>query len=365
MTPKPPSSSEGSPLPPRSRPNLDDFLKDSTELDLWAFDENDTAVKKPEKRPLRSASADLPAPREARKKKAPEPEAPFPEKTMGNKSSIQVNVSNKDPRPKSQSAAAPKKAKSGGDFEDLDHWDEPEAVAPMVEIPAAVPSEPAALEEAVVEAAVSEITPPAAAAVKMDELDEFSPVAPENAVPISLVPHLGLTKLERIGLGALLGVLLIGGGILYVSTIHRLPTETVRVKVGDFPVKGSHLTILSADTYWRAPIMEGKNVETFRRGTQLLPVVRVTASGGPAALRLFFRNEDGLVMGDAVTRTIQSGAPLEIAATAGFEDVGMHAAYRTGQSKPWTIEVFEAPAATSPNSDFKKLFEIDISTDRR
>ena len=216
--------------------------------------------------------------------------------------------------------------------------------------------EPPVVEEAVLEEKVPEVTPPAApvAAARVDDLDEFSPVVPENATPISLVPHLGLSKLERIGLWSLLGVLLIGGGILYFSTIHRLPTETLRVKVGDFPVKGRHITILSADTFWRAPIMEGKNVETFRRGTQLLPVVTLAASGGPAAVRLFFRNEDGLVMGDAVTRTIQSGAPLEIAATAGFEDVGMHAAYRTGQSKPWTIEVFEAPAATSPISGFQE-----------
>ena len=80
---------------------------------------------------------------------------------------------------------------------------------------------------------------------------------------------------------------------------------------------------------------------------------------------MFFRDQDGLVTGDAVTRAIQPGVPLQIAATAGFEDVGMHAAYRTGQSKPWTIEVLEAPSATSANAEFKKLFEINISTDRR
>jgi post-segregation antitoxin (ccd killing protein) len=54
-----------------------------------------------------------------------------------------------------------------------------------------------------------------------------------------------------------------------------------------------------------------------------------------------------------------------VAATSGFEDVGMHAAYRTGQSRLWTIEVLEAQAETSPNADFIKLFEIEVSTDRR
>jgi hypothetical protein len=43
----------------------------------------------------------------------------------------------------------------------------------------------------------------------------------------------------------------------------------------------------------------------------------------------------------------------------------MHAAYRTGQSKPWTIQVLEGPSETAANAEFKKLFEINISTDRR
>ena len=30
----------------------------------------------------------------------------------------------------------------------------------------------------------------------------------------------------------------------------------------------------------------------FRRGTQLLPVLELTVSGGPAAVRVLFRNDD-------------------------------------------------------------------------
>ena len=58
-------------------------------------------------------------------------------------------------------------------------------------------------------------------------------------------------------------------------------------------------------------------------------------------------------------------AVTALAATAGFEDIGMHAAYRTGQSKSWSVEVREAPSEDSPVQDFKKLFEMSISTDRR
>jgi hypothetical protein len=179
------------------------------------------------------------------------------------------------------------------------------------------------------------------------------------------MPQFGLSPIERLGLAVLAALLLIGGGVVFFHTVLRLPTEAERVKSGDFPIKGQHVVIESADTFWRAPIRAGTGIETFRRGTQLLPVLTLTSSAGPGAVRLFFRNPEGQVMGDAVTRTLQPGVPLQIAATAGFEDVGMHAAYRTGLSKPWTIEVLEAASESSPKGDFKKLFEINISTDRR
>jgi hypothetical protein len=54
-----------------------------------------------------------------------------------------------------------------------------------------------------------------------------------------------------------------------------------------------------------------------------------------------------------------------VAATAGFEDVGMHAAYRTGQSEPWSVQVYEAPSEDTPGPAFKKLFEMNVSTDLR
>jgi hypothetical protein len=152
---------------------------------------------------------------------------------------------------------------------------------------------------------------------------------------------------------------------VFLNSIHRLPAGAERLTAGDFPVEGRHLTIRSADSFWRAPITEGERAETFRRGTQLLPVVELTSSGSTGAVRVIFRDQDGRGAGDVVTSPIKPGAPLQIAATAGFEDVGMHAAYRAGQSEPWTVEVFEAPSETSSNSDFRKLFEIDISTDRR
>jgi hypothetical protein len=35
------------------------------------------------------------------------------------------------------------------------------------------------------------------------------------------------------------------------------------------------------------------------------------------------------------------------------------------QTKPWSIEVLEAASASAPAEKFKKVFEMNISADRR
>lgn len=362
MTPTPPSSPGGSSLPPRHRPNLGDLAKGTTESDLWAFEEPAPSEgERPVVLPV-SPAAGIPAPRDVDKTKARQMKDSSPPIKEAGHERIQINVSKS--RVKSQtSGTLSGHSKPGSEFDDLEQWDEPAAGLAGDEIPREI--EPASVApSAPAEPAVAKIAAPPVAAPE-DELDEFSPVVRENTTPVSLRPRLGLSKVERAGMVALLVILLIAAGVIFFHAIHRLPTESARLKANDFPVKGSHATILAAESYWRAPIMEGENVETFRRGTLLLPVVKLKASGGPAAIRVFFRNSDGQAIGDAVTRTIHAGTPLQVAATAGFEDVGMHAAYRTGQSKPWTIQVYEAASENSPVQDFKMLFELDVSTDRR
>lgn len=344
---------------------MGNLAKDTTELDLWAFDDVEPAAEDTPAQPPPAAAPATPSPRDSGKKQQrPWPDSPLPP-VSSEKSSIRVDVTKK--LPKAQ-LAGPRtgQVQPGSDFDDLDQWDEPQADTVLGEISEEIPVAPVSAPPQ--PSVVVELPPapaPAPPTPEPDLHDEFTPHAPENAVPISLRPHLRLSQVERIGLGTLLALLLIGGAVIFFNTIHRLPSGSQRLKANDFPVKGQHIVILAAYTYWRAPIFEGKNVETFRRGTQLLPVVKLTSSGAPASIRVFFRNSDGEVIGDAVTRTLTPGPPLEVAATAGFEDVGMHAAYRTGQSKPWTVQVDEAPAADSPSSDYKKLFEMNVSTDRR
>ncbi len=198
-----------------------------------------------------------------------------------------------------------------------------------------------------------------------DTDDELSPVVSENAVPISLRPRLGLSNIERIGLLGLLALLLGGGAIVYFMFLQPLAVRITQSEAVDFPIKGSKVTIKSARSYWRAPVTDGADADAFRRGTVLLPVLELSVTGGPADIRVLFRDEVGQILGDVMTRNIDGDATLEIAATAGFEDPGMHAAYRTGESKPWTIEVRETPSGASLDRESTKLFEIDISTERQ
>jgi hypothetical protein len=363
MKSEPPSSSDESFLPPRHRPSKSDFMMNSTEQDLWDFDERapdeeSAAAPKP------GHESRIPIPRDTGNvRKYPVGGLPKSEESPPppSEETIQINVNTR--RPKAQPAFRPVHHSGlGGEFDELDAWSEPESEPELREVvPEAEPVfvDELAPPEPVIEKILPETPPPVLPSVS--EQDEFSPRIRENAEPVSLRPNLGLSMVERIGLAALLGVLLIGGGVVYFKTIHDLPSGSERLEENDLPVKGAHLTVVSAASYWRAPITDGAYVETVRRGTLLVPVVDLTLKGGPAAIRVFFRNSDGDVIGDAVTRTIHAGASLEVAATAGFEDVGMHAAYRTGQSEPWSVQVYEAPSEDTPGPAFKKLFEMNVS----
>ena len=355
---------------------MGNLAKDTTEVDLWAFDEiqplEDEELEKAPKGPGPGMPAARPGKKPSDKRKpAAEGNPPAPGDTAASKAaaeSIKVNVGKARP-PVTQSGTVTGQSRPGSDFDDLDHWEDAETEAPVSTPPQLVPMpvklelapvlepepEPETLSEA-------EVTPPPAP-VAGD--DEFSVPVKPNLVPVSLRPNLGLSKMERLGLFTLVGLLAIGGIVLYYNAIHGLQSGSKRVVQNDFPIKGKHLSIRSAESYWRAPVTTGDVQDTVRRGTVLMPEVLLKPEGGPAAIRVFFRNSDGDLVGDAVTRSVQTAAELRVAATAGFEDIGMHAAYRTGQSKPWTIEVREAPSENSPVQDFQKLFEMDISTDRR
>lgn len=371
MTPKPPSSSDGSPLSPRHRPVLGNLAHDTTEIDLWAFEDElegpDVGLSGPRgvADELKAPNRELPQPREKttlkRDESPKEVEKSNPKTPTGGEDRIRMNINK--PRVRSQSAGySTAQSSPESDFDDLDNWEdaklypEPEALVPPVML---APEEAEEIEKVQESALVEEA--PSVPVPKVDQDDEFSPVRPANAVPISLRPHLGLTGLERLGLVILMALLAVTATFVLIASSKGIRTESVKASERDFPIQGAKLTVKSAVNYWRPPITEGPETDVFRRDTQLLPVVELDISGGPGAIRVLFRNDERTIVGDAVTRTVQKDGLLKIAATAGFDDLGMHAAYRTGESKAWTIEVYEDAGA----EDFRLLFEMNISTDRR
>jgi hypothetical protein len=367
MTPVSPASSDGSQLPPRHRPTLGELSKDTTESDLW--DLEDDLVMPDDPPPLRPdvirGPKELPVPREKRKtggEEGAEAPAAIPAPAA---EKIRLNVGKVRQSERAQGGGSPSTTPER-EFEELDNWEDTPVTPDIGELhdptPAVVEMEPMPVDNeapSTTEIAAEERSG------NSDPDDEFSPVAPVGASPVSLKPHLGLSGVERAGLIALAVTLVIIAATAYVFSFNRLPREKDRARETDFPIKGALVAVKSATTYWRPPITDGASPDTFRRGTELLPVIDVDLQGGPAAVRVLFRNEERVVVGDAVTRQVQTDVRLSIPATAGFDDVGMHAAYRTGESKPWTVEVYEAPTEDAPGRDFKKVFEMNISTDLR
>ena len=400
MTSNNPPPSDGSDTPPRSRPNLGVTVKDSAELDLWAFDdEAELEVMPIPKLP----KPGIPDPRYAAASPAGErsPAQPsesktilprLPETVSDHNESIRVNVS-----PRTRPAYTPsrqreplkpvKRTTPGENFDDLDQWEpsKADASAPPKTGPATMP--PSAFKE--MPGRESRVTPsttsqepspeqprPSAAASRPvaaskpalieDDRDEFSnrirATDGNHAVPLR--PALNLKPIERIGL-AMLVVLLVGVGVVfYFSTIRQIPAGSGPVDASNFPIQGNKVEAVSAASYWRKPITSGPDADTVQRETLLIPVAEFTTRGGPATLRFFFRNEHGDLVGDALTRTVQGEQKLTISATAGFDDLAKHAAYRTGQTAPWTIDVLEAPPGNPAAADFKRIFEMSIGTDR-
>jgi hypothetical protein len=386
MTPQPNSSSGGSSLPPRHRPNKGSLAKDTMEDHLWAFDELDAPESSVP--PVESTRPMVPPPRDGEKARL----RPFeggiqPKVTLENREGIRVNIGKARSSFQSEKMSAAQ-AKAESTFDALDDWEEPEAlvvpdpvppepVKPVPEAPAAnelattlaLEGETAAIAEPEVKSGESKISvavpPPSVGDDKSDDRDEFSVQVRKDLTPISLRPRLGLSKSERVGLIALVAVLVLGVGLIFFQAIGGLPSSSEFESKVDFPVTGKRVSLVSAETFWRVPITRGGRRDTVRRGTELLPVITLSTQGGPAALRVFFRDSEGKVVGDAVTRATGSGGTLEISATAGFEEAWMFDSYKTSDGKPWTVEVLEAASVNSPGPEFKRLLEMNISSERR
>ncbi len=225
-----------------------------------------------------------------------------------------------------------------------------------IDIPEVTPVQPKANQPA---AAITED------AGKAEDCDLPADNAAEEEKPPVVVPSLSsFTKTERVAVFSLFGVLAVAA-VLAIFYFNRVPTRSLIAEKTEFPAIGKLVEIRSAKTYWRKPITTGDNADTVRRGTALIPVVHLKLSSKPCAIRVFFRDTDGIVIGDAITHAVSGEQDLVISATAGFDDIGMHAAYRTGEQEPWSIEVYEGPNRSADRKNFRIIVSLPISTDIR
>ena len=362
----PTPDSPDEPLPPKRRGRqISRLKKDNSELDLWDFDEGQKPEipEQPEAPPppdlVKLPKGKSRTPKEIERAPRPLPPTQLEDSTVI-RQSAQINR-------RANSAEPLRKSKPADDIGELDDsnpsWSDPD---PLVEEnPAPATTEVVPIEP---EPELQEESAPAPEApvddAHDDIVDEF---APSNEIPIDTRPireRLGFSKIEKIGLGALAAALTATAIFFLTSTLGHVPTISDRADRPSYPIKGNHVRISDANSYWREPVRTGPGAETVRRGTLLLPVLTLELEGGPCAIRAFFRDDKGEFVGDGVTRSAGSGK-IEIAATAGLDDLGAHAAYRTGETKPWKIEIFEAPSLDSSRQEFRKLLELTISTDRR
>jgi hypothetical protein len=346
---------------------LGDLAKDTTEMDLWAFDDDLDEVEETPSA-ARSSTGNIPAPREPASPRQGDSPRSGGQKTPDESSGkIRMNV-NKSAKGKPRGPIAGQ-AKPESDFDDLEAWEDPRSEPVLEDLPFAeeIAVEPDARPQVVAEEKAPAVEPePAVAAppVVAPQADEFSPAARADAKPISLRPHLGLNSIERYGLIGL-AVLLFGGSVWFLATtVFRLPKPAVRLEARDFPIKGEKIRIDSAECYWRKPITGGKNADACRLGTLLLPEVDLKISGGSATIRVFFKDDEGNTIGDPLFRQVGEGT-VKVAATAGIEDPGIFAAYRTGNATRWTVQVHEIPSGDVTRGKSNQLFEMEIPAERR
>jgi len=204
--------------------------------------------------------------------------------------------------------------------------------------------------------------------ISAKESEEFENVAAEKVdqKPISIISTISsLSKIEKIAISALCVVLGFGAILTLIHFSNYVPTRTLVGDVINFPVSGKIVKITAASTYWRKPVRTGENADVVEWDTQLIPELKLSLSSKSGAIRVFFRNEEGVMVGDGITRTVEGNSEITVASTAGFENMGMHTAYRTGDSNRWVVQVFEAPDATSPREKLRKVLEMDIATQIR
>ncbi len=190
-----------------------------------------------------------------------------------------------------------------------------------------------------------------------------TPVASKRSQkPTSYGDYLAsLSKIEKIAISTVASFFIIAIALFIFNFFTQIEIKPLITKGPDLPIAGEVVTITSVETFWRKPNRSGDDPDIARRGVVLIPVLKINLEGSSGALRILFRNDKGIVSGDSITRSISTQTSMEIAATDGFAEIGMQAAYQTGDGDSWIVQVFEGPSVGAPIGEFNLLLETEIS----
>lgn len=169
------------------------------------------------------------------------------------------------------------------------------------------------------------------------------------------------SKNELMAIICLIIALLGAGAFFMMNAFRDLPRDRDPFALPSMPVNGNHLKITAIKSYWRVP----QTADTVQRGVELIPVIELQVAGNGSYLRVQFYNSQGQAVGDPITERVDGNKELMIPSTAGFESANLEHAYRTGLLEPWTVDILEAPAGTSPSGEFQRLANLSIAKERK
>lgn len=362
-----PTNSSG--LPGRSRPALSDLSRETTEEDLWNLDDELTDRPAPQvkyppqpRKGLEPVHEDEAA--EASLDEVLEPQ-PEPSRQRG-----RTPAPTRLTQPDSPPVRLLDRPQARDEIGDLDEVEEQAREETSDGVLGVIPEPEAA-------------TVPATQEVALDLLHEPGPAEPlpprqnlrrdstetkrTTGGPLSR-PR--LNRREVLGLAAFAFALLLAAIWVLTRFFSAFEFKSEFAKGPDFPIKGEHLSLTAADTYWREPVRAGEARDFARREVSLIPVLEITldpAASSAGALLVIFRNSEGQPVGDSIRRSFAGGrfdasgnASIAFPATDGFLTEGDFNAYRSGKGDYWTAEVFEGPSVDSQADQFKPLAPIPV-----
>ncbi|QJE97722.1 hypothetical protein [Luteolibacter luteus] len=193
---------------------------------------------------------------------------------------------------------------------------------------------------------------------------------PPTAAKTQDTPWTRPSRRDIMSLGAFSFVLLLVAIWVISRFFTQLHFQSKLVDMPDFPVSGQHASVATAETYWREPVREGPSRDVAKREVVMIPVLDLSLDPGKSpqgALRIIFRNHEGMPIGDPITRSFNGGRfdasgseKISFPSTNGFTDKGVFNGYRTRTGRPWMADVMEGPSVDAPAGSFKLLVQIPV-----